>query len=96
MPHNQGATTLRRKRRAANPMRDYDALPKELREWIAGAVLPWRARSVQLAYGRAFARTGDTGLALAELDRVQAALVARDAGRIWGRSHPAAEGQGNQ
>ncbi|MCV6595249.1 MAG: DUF6525 family protein [Silicimonas sp.] len=91
MANNRGATTLKRKRRAANPMREYDALPKELRVWMAGAVLPWRAGSVQAAYGRALARTGDADLALAELDRVQAALVAKDAGRIWGQTHPAAD-----
>lgn len=71
-------------------MREYDSLPRELRQWLASAVLPWRAGSVKSAYKRALARCGDNETALAELDRLQMTLVARDAGRIWGTEHPAA------
>ena len=48
-------------------MRDYDRLPAELRRWLASAILPWRAKSVQRAYDKALARTGDRALALQEL-----------------------------
>jgi hypothetical protein len=72
-------------------MRDYDGLPKELREWLASAVLPWRAGSALVTYNRAMARTGSPDLALKELDRLQRTLVAKDVRRIWGRDHPAAQ-----
>jgi len=34
------ATSLRRKARG-NPMHAYDALPHDLRRWLASACLPW-------------------------------------------------------
>ena len=34
------------------------------------------------------ARTADPAHALDELDRLQARLVAKDVGRIWGPDHP--------
>ena len=91
MPRNLGATSLKRKRRAGNPMSDYDRLPSALRNWMAEAVLPWRARSVQVAYEKALARKGNEDMALKELDRLQDALIAKDALRVWGRAHPQAE-----
>lgn len=90
MSRNRGRTSLKCKRRSADPMRDYDRLPAELRGWLASAVLPWRPQSVRRAYDRAVARTQNPALALRELDRLQAQLVARDAGKIWGMAHPAA------
>lgn len=39
-------STLRRRARQ-NPMRDFDALPPELRKWLHGAALPWSPRSVR-------------------------------------------------
>jgi hypothetical protein len=36
------------------------------------------------------ARTGDPMRALAQLDAVEARLVARDAAAVWGAAHPAA------
>ena len=88
MRSNRGHTTLKRVRRPGCPMRDYDKLPRELREWMSTAILPWRARSVQMAFDKALARTGDRLQALAELDRLQEALVSKDANRIWGVAHP--------
>lgn len=90
MPTNKGHTTLKSKRRSANPMGDYDSLPVELRQWVAGAALPWRAKSVQKAYDKALAKTGDRIMALRELDALQKHLIARDAAKVWGQSHPAA------
>ncbi|MCH2078517.1 MAG: DUF6525 family protein [Rhodobacteraceae bacterium] len=72
-------------------MRDFDRLPADLRHWVAGAMLPWRAATVQTAYEKAMARTGDSKRALEELDALQARLVAKDAGRIWGEAYPAAK-----
>lgn len=90
MPGNRGTTTLKCRHRPGNAMRDFDALPRELRLWIASAKLPWRAGSVQLAYKRALKRTGDPQRALEELDRLQQKNVAKDVRRIWGRDHPEA------
>ncbi|KUF11402.1 DUF6525 family protein [Pseudoponticoccus marisrubri] len=88
MPANLGTTTLRRKRHRSGAMRDYDRLPAELRAWLSTAVLPWRPGSVRQAYDRARARTGDPVQALAELDRLQERLVAKDASAVWGPAHP--------
>lgn len=71
-------------------MLEYDKLPTELRNWVATAILPWRARSVQAAFDKALARTGDARLALLELDRLQQALVSKDARQVWGDAHPQA------
>ncbi len=89
MPRNRGTTSLKCKRRAANPMREYDHLPAELRIWLSQAVLPWRAGSVQRAFDKAVARTGDPELALKELNDIQARLVAKDAPKVWGGAYPA-------
>lgn len=88
MRKNRGATTLKSKRRARNPMGEYDRLSPPLRAWVATAMLPWRAATVQRAYDRALDRIGDPQQALEELDRLQRALVAKDALRIWGADHP--------
>lgn len=90
MPGNLGRTSLKAKRRAANPMREFDRLPADLRVWVAQADLPWRAQSVQRAFDTALARTGDRALALRELDALQARLVARDVRAVWGTAHPGA------
>jgi len=71
-------------------MRDFDCLPPELRIWVAQAMLPWSAASVRKAYRKAVARTGDKVLALKELDKLQKALVAKDAARVWDAGHPEA------
>ena len=88
MARNRGKTSLKTKRRNENPMREYDRLSPELRQWVASAMLPWRAKSVQRAFDRAVARTGCTDLALQELDALQQRRVAKDARVIWGDSHP--------
>lgn len=88
MPANTGNSRLKRKARAASPMRDYDNLPYELRVWMAQAILPWSAASVHTSYRKAVARTGSNALAVKELDHLQRALVAKDAAKIWGDGHP--------
>ncbi|MBN2631148.1 MAG: hypothetical protein JXR75_11490 [Rhodobacteraceae bacterium] len=91
---NRGAATLKLRRRATNPMRDYDGLPRELRAWLAQAARPWSPVSVRRAFARTLAAKGDRAQALAELDRLEAHKVARDALALWGGSHPAALGIG--
>ncbi|WP_208350654.1 DUF6525 family protein [Pseudaestuariivita rosea] len=82
------ATGLKMKRRDKDPMREFDRLPEELRLWLATAILPWRPGSVQRTFDKALARTRDKTSALRELDRIETRLVAKDALKIWGNSHP--------
>ena len=89
---NRGTTSLLLKRRSADPMRDYDRLPAELRAWLAEAVLPWGPRSVLRSFDKALAKTGDKRRALEELDRLQQRLVAKDTRAVWGFDHPHASG----
>ncbi|MEO0819169.1 MAG: DUF6525 family protein [Pseudomonadota bacterium] len=84
MRGNRGQTSLKRRWRNEDPMQDYDRLPAVLRAWLAGAVLPWRPRSVRQAFARAYARTRDEARALQELDRLQDRLIAKDAQQVWG------------
>lgn len=88
MRGNRGRTSLRRRRRTEDPMREYDSLPPELRAWLATAVLPWRPRSVRRAFDNALARTGDAAGALRELDHLQQKLITKDARSIWGQDYP--------
>ena len=78
---NAGATSIKRRRRAEDPMRAYDRLPGPLRAWLAQAVLPWSPGSCLRIW-----RNGvRTGLAPAEivtrLDRLEAAALERERGR---------------
>ncbi|WP_425394201.1 DUF6525 family protein [Aestuariivita boseongensis] len=90
MRRNTGNSHLKRKRRDGSPMHAYDRLPKELRDWVSSALLPWGAASVRRAYAKAYARTWDARLALRELDMLEARLVGKDAHKVWGEAHPAA------
>ncbi|MEO0624935.1 MAG: DUF6525 family protein [Pseudomonadota bacterium] len=69
-------------------MREFDGLPAELRTWLSKAVLPWRPRSVLNRFSRELIRTGCSEAALAELDRIERRLVARDVHQLWGADHP--------
>ena len=93
MQGNRGRTSLKSKLRREDPMREFDRLPPVLRGWLARAVLPWRPRSVQDAFQRAWNRTRSTELALEELDRIEMRLIARDSLQIWGADHPCAAGE---
>lgn len=90
MAGNRGQTSLRRKRRNEDSMQEYDRLPAHLRGWLAQAARPWRARSVRHSYEKALARTDCVTQALAELDALEARLLAKDAKIVWGANHPAA------
>lgn len=87
-------STLKHRNRQ-NPMRDFDALPPELRQWLHGAALPWSPRSVRRIWDRALTRArGDHAKALTVIAQIEAGLVARDAQRIWGAGHPACTAHG--
>ena len=90
---NTGRTSLRQRRRCRDPMREFDRLPPALRAWLARACLPWGPRSVLRAYRRALGQSGDAGRALQVLDAIEARLIARDAARVWGDTHPAGLGE---
>lgn len=90
MSANLGKTSLKRRRRRGDPMRDFDRLPTELRVWLASAVLPWRPKSVHRVYKRALAREKDRARAIDKLNRIERQLVAKDAPRVWGSNYPCA------
>ena len=90
MRSNQGRTSLKRRRRQTDSMQEFDRLPAELRNWLATAMLPWRPRSVQRTFSKALARTHNKDRALAELDKIEMRLIARDVRKIWGDDHPSA------
>ncbi|MDX2485684.1 MAG: DUF6525 family protein [Pseudodonghicola sp.] len=82
-------TSLRR-RSCSNPMAAFDALPSDLRRWLACAHLPWSARSAFRIWQRALRSTkGDRDLALAALRAAEDRTLARDSRRIWGGDYPA-------
>ena len=78
MTRNLGKTRLKRRRRSEDPMREFDRLPPELRQWLANAALPWRPRSVRRVFEKSLSRTGDPARALAELDSLQQARLQQD------------------
>ena len=45
MQNRNSRTSLRRLRRLANPMQEFDKLPVELRNWLTTAALPWAPKS---------------------------------------------------
>ena len=68
---NLGQIRRRKRRRASDPMTEFDRMPKLLREWLNGAALPWAPKSVYRAYNRALRQTGDPDLALRQLEKLQ-------------------------
>ena len=53
MMGNLGSTTLKKRRRAADPMMAYDVLPQPLRSWLAEAALPWSPKSCKRIWDKA-------------------------------------------
>jgi hypothetical protein len=76
--------TRLRTRPTRDPLAAYDAQPPELRRWLAGACLPWSARSARAIWDR-WVRAGGVPAALAALDRAEARMLARE-GRLTSRS----------
>ena len=82
-------TSLKPRRRARNPMAEFDRLPKEPRAWLAQAQLPWSATSIKRLWSKALSEhAGDANAALAYLDHCEAAKMKKDAPRVWGTSYP--------
>ena len=68
---NLGETKIKKRRSQSDPMKDFDKLPKILRDWLNLAALPWRPKSVFRAYNKALRQTGDPSLALRQLEKLQ-------------------------
>ncbi|MBO69791.1 MAG: hypothetical protein CMG36_02910 [Candidatus Marinimicrobia bacterium] len=68
---NLGETKLKKRRSKSDSMKDFDKLPKLLRDWLNGAALPWRPKSVVRAYNRFLRQTNDAGMALKKLEELQ-------------------------
>lgn len=75
---NLGQTSLRRKRRATDPMDIYDTLPAPLRQWLSQAALPWSPTSARNIWKRAQAKGLDSDQALAVLHKAETRTLARD------------------
>ena len=78
MNRNMGQTSLPKKRRSRDPMRAYDALPKQLREWLAQAALPWSPTSARRIWKRAQSRGCTLDEALDLLRRAESKTLSRD------------------
>ena len=74
---NLGATSLNRRRRARDPMREFDRLPPHLRQWLAQATLPWSPASCRKIWRAAEAEGASVGDVLARLERAEQKTLAR-------------------
>ncbi len=68
-------------------MQAYDALPPQLRQWLANACLPWSPDSAFRIW-RGAGGGADPSAALGRLEEVEQAMLRRDA-KIWD-AHPLA------
>ena len=78
MRGNLGATTLRRRRRAVEPMHTFDALPRPLRQWLADAALPWSPVSCKRIWEKARKEGLSNDDAIGRLVRAEQKTLARD------------------
>lgn len=78
MKGNLGSTTLKKRRRASDPMRTYDALPPPLRQWLACAALPWSPKSCKRIWDQAQKDGKSTEDAITMLTIVEHKTLARD------------------
>ncbi|MGO4855409.1 DUF6525 family protein [Phaeovulum sp. W22_SRMD_FR3] len=82
------ATSLKRRSRG-DPMRAYDALPADLRHWLAASVLLWSPASVRCIWSRAIRDArGDAQAAQAAQAALEQRRLERDEARIWGYLSP--------
>lgn len=72
------STSLRRRRRPADPMQAYDALPRPLRAWMAQAALPWSPASCRRIWAKARAEGESPDDILDRLDRAEQMTLSRD------------------
>ncbi|WP_222435015.1 DUF6525 family protein [Phaeobacter marinintestinus] len=72
---------LPRRRRFGNAMRDYDALPSDLRHWLSSASLPWSPASALRIWSKA-GGSSDPSQAIERLNAVEKTMLDKDRG-IW-------------
>ena len=82
MTDNLGSTTLKKRRREADPMMTYDALPQPLRSWLAGAALPWSPKSCRRIWDRARVNGLSVGDAIAVIIEVEQKTLSREKHRV--------------
>jgi hypothetical protein len=78
MKRNLGHCSLRRKKRAGDPMDAFDDLPQPVRQWVAQAALPWSPGSVRRIWSKSRAKGLSDGEALLSLAQAEARTLARD------------------
>ncbi len=78
MNRNLGQSSLRRKRRAGDPMTAYDNLPAPLRRWLSEAALPWSPCSARRIWQKYRAKGLSPEETLQSLARAEAQTLARD------------------
>ena len=72
MRRNLGDTGLRRRRRAVDPMQEFDRLPQPLRAWLAQAALPWSPTSARRLWVRAIGKGHSVDETLAMIAAIEA------------------------
>lgn len=77
---NLGHVTIWRRSRCPDPMAAFDALPRPLRAWLAGAALPWSPASCLRLWSRLRARGASEPEALAALSAAEARALEREIG----------------
>nr|WP_299859700.1 DUF6525 family protein [uncultured Roseobacter sp.] len=75
---NLGQSSLRRHRRARDPMAAFDGLPAPLRQWLSQAALPWSPTSAQRIWSRSRSKGLSLEDTLVSLSRAEARMLARD------------------
>lgn len=78
MSRNLGESSLRRKRRAGDPMAMFDGLPPPLRQWLSEAALPWSPASVRRIWSKSRAKGLSPEETLLSLSQAEARTLARD------------------
>ncbi|MCT4558036.1 MAG: DUF6525 family protein [Pelagimonas sp.] len=76
-PACNGGQHIPRRKRAGDPMRDFDRLPPELRAWMAQAVLPWSVTSCLKIWRNARASGEGVEVALQRLTQAEAGCLAK-------------------
>ncbi|SMR82360.1 hypothetical protein SAMN04488030_2710 [Aliiroseovarius halocynthiae] len=82
-------SSLKARRRAANPMQEYDCLPSALRLWLQDAALPWSAPSAKRAWRNAMKQAGGCEKrAMSHMARLETKSLQKDAPHVWGDRYP--------
>ncbi|MEM6940117.1 MAG: DUF6525 family protein [Pseudomonadota bacterium] len=75
---NRGESSLPIRRRSSDPMRVFDTLPAPLRQWLAGANMPWSPTSARRIWHRSRAQGLSTEETLDTLTQIEARTLAKD------------------